>query len=117
MISGHDKDDVGLLILPTEAVLRQLEGRKDAVSADGDAIVDGNILEQVSHKLEKYNLQNKAPSRRAGRALVMAKPLSIDKNEITDKQYINQSAVLSNRAELVQQLYASLPNQSVLKFK
>jgi len=117
VISGHDKDDVGLLILPTEAVLRQLEGRTDAVSEDGEAIVDGDFLEQIAFKLEKYNLENKAPSRRAGRAIVMAKPLSIDKNEITDKQYINQSAVLSNRAELVQQLYTSSPNQSVLKIK
>lgn len=39
----------------------------------------------------------------------MAQPLSVDKNEITDKQYINQGAVLSNRADLV----ACLFNDSV----
>ncbi|MEH6546802.1 MAG: hypothetical protein V7701_10260, partial [Sneathiella sp.] len=116
VIAGHDKDDVGLLILPTESVLRQVEGNPDAVSVDGEAIVDSDFLQQVKMKLEKYNEDNRAPSRRAGRAVVMATPLSIDKNEITDKQYINQSAVLSNRADLVRQLYANSANKSVLKF-
>ncbi|USG63054.1 AMP-binding protein [Sneathiella marina] len=116
VITGHDKDDVGLLILPTEAVLRQLGESDEAISADGEAIVDGDFLAQIGQKLEKYNLDNKAPSRRAGRALVMAKPLSIDKNEITDKQYINQSAVLSNRSDLVQRLYARSLDKSVMKF-
>lgn len=115
VIAGHDKDDVGLLILPTEAAFNQLEGRKDTISGDGEAIIDGDFLEQISRKLERYNSENRAPSRRAGRVLVMAKPLSVDKNEITDKQYINQSAVLSNRAGLVQQLYAASLNQSVIK--
>lgn len=117
VIAGHDKDDIGLLILPTEAILRQLEGNTDAVYEDGDAIVDDEILEKIRQKLEQYNAGNRAPSRRAGRALVMARPLSVDKNEITDKQYINQSAVLSNRASLVQRLYAESQDHTVLIYK
>jgi feruloyl-CoA synthase len=117
VIAGHDKDDIGLLILPTEAILRQLEGNIDAVSDDGDAIVDDNILNSIKRKLEQYNADNPAPSRRAGRAIVMAQPLSVDKNEITDKQYINQSAVLSNRAPLVQRLFAEKNDSTILIIK
>jgi feruloyl-CoA synthase len=39
------------------------------------------------------------------RALVMAEPPSIDANEITDKGYINQGAVLARRSALVEVLY------------
>jgi feruloyl-CoA synthase len=40
------------------------------------------------------------------RALITADPPSIDANEITDKGYINQRAVLERRAALVQRLHA-----------
>ena len=41
------------------------------------------------------------------RALIMTEPPSIDANEITDKGYINQRAVLENRAALVEKLHAT----------
>jgi feruloyl-CoA synthase len=37
--------------------------------------------------------------------MVMTEPPSIDANEITDKGYMNQRAVLERRAALVEQLY------------
>jgi feruloyl-CoA synthase len=39
----------------------------------------------------------------------MPEPPSIDANEITDKGYINQRAVLERRKALVERLYAALP--------
>jgi feruloyl-CoA synthase len=39
----------------------------------------------------------------------MTEPPSIDANEITDKGYINQRAVLERRAALVEKLYAGAP--------
>jgi feruloyl-CoA synthase len=39
--------------------------------------------------------------------MVMSEPPSIDANEITDKGYLNQRAVLERRAALVEKLYAS----------
>ena len=44
------------------------------------------------------------------RLLVMTEPPSIDANEITDKGYINQRAVLERRAALVEKLYADGPD-------
>jgi feruloyl-CoA synthase len=40
------------------------------------------------------------------RLLVMTEPPSIDANEITDKGYMNQRAVLERRASLVERLHA-----------
>jgi feruloyl-CoA synthase len=48
------------------------------------------------------------------RALVMSEPPSIDVNEITDKGYINQRAVLERRAALVEQLHADFPTAEVI---
>jgi feruloyl-CoA synthase len=48
------------------------------------------------------------------RALVMSEPPSIDANEITDKGYINQHAVLERRARLVEKLHAESPASEVV---
>jgi feruloyl-CoA synthase len=42
--------------------------------------------------------------------LMMSEPPSIHANEITDKGYINQRAVLERRAALVAELYAESEN-------
>jgi feruloyl-CoA synthase len=39
--------------------------------------------------------------------MVMTEPPSIDANEITDKGYMNQRAVLERRAAFVERLYSS----------
>jgi feruloyl-CoA synthase len=44
----------------------------------------------------------------------MLEPASIDANEITDKGYINQRAVLERRAGLVDKLYADPPAGEVI---
>jgi feruloyl-CoA synthase len=51
------------------------------------------------------------------RALVMAEAASIDANEITDKGYINQRAVLEKRAALVERLHANPPARDVVTVK
>jgi feruloyl-CoA synthase len=45
----------------------------------------------------------------------MADPPSIDADEITDKGYINQRAVLDRRAALVERLLAPEPDPEVLR--
>jgi feruloyl-CoA synthase len=45
-------------------------------------------------------------SQRVARCLILTDPPSIDANEITDKGYLNQRAVLAKRAALVERLHA-----------
>jgi feruloyl-CoA synthase len=47
----------------------------------------------------------------------MAEPPSIDANEITDKGYINQRAVLARRAALVEVLHADRPEADVISIE
>ena len=48
------------------------------------------------------------------RALLMEAPPSIDAHEVTDKGSFNQRAVLTNRAALVEELYAPEPSARVI---
>jgi feruloyl-CoA synthase len=54
---------------------------------------------------------------RVARALLLSEPPSLDRNEITDKGYINQRAVLSSRKALVERLFEDSPHSSVLIFE
>ena len=115
VIAGHDRDEVGILVLLTEAMQKKYADQPGALSADGRRIVAPALIEAVQEKISRYNQGNPSPSRRVGRALILAEPLSVDKNEITDKQYINQGAVLSNRADLVALLFADDGSGGVIK--
>jgi len=46
--------------------------------------------------------------------MLMSEPPQIDANEVTDKGYINQRAVLERRRALVDRLYAEIPRGEVL---
>ena len=53
-------------------------------------------------------------SNRVCRAILLAEPPSLDAGEMTDKGSINQRAVLSRRAALVDETYAEKPSARVL---
>ena len=52
------------------------------------ALIDG---------LARHNARTQGSSMRIARCLLLAEPPSIDANEITDKGYLNQRAVLAKR--------------------
>jgi feruloyl-CoA synthase len=98
VITGHDRNEVGALVFPSPAakdlepgaVRAKIAGALQALAAEG-----GSSMHPV-------------------RAILMAEPPSIDANEITDKGYINQRAVLGRRAALVERLHAAKPDAEVI---
>jgi feruloyl-CoA synthase len=106
VITGHDREEIGVLIFPSLAGCRAL--CPDAPSeASLDALVlRPEIVAFVKSMLARLANESGGSSTRVGRALVMAEPPSIDGGEITDKGYINQRAVLERRRALVEHLYA-----------
>jgi feruloyl-CoA synthase len=48
------------------------------------------------------------------RCLLLTSPPRLDHNETTDKGYINQSAVLRNRAAMVETLYQEPPDPDII---
>jgi feruloyl-CoA synthase len=114
VIAGHDRDEIGILIVPTEAYMKRQEPLTLERYSQEGMLTEPDMMGAVRQKLEVHNTANKAPSRRVGKAAILANPLSADKNEITDKQYINQAAVLENRAEIVNKLFGAPPDKNVI---
>ncbi|HYL25591.1 MAG TPA: AMP-binding protein, partial [Burkholderiales bacterium] len=88
VITGHDRDEIGALVFLSAAA-------KDRP----------NVRERLQSALRTLAAEG-GSSTHPRRLLVMTEPPSIDANEITDKGYINQRAVLERRAALVEKLYA-----------
>jgi feruloyl-CoA synthase len=91
VITGHDRDEIGALVFLSPAAK---DTAPDALSTK---------LQQV---LEKLKSESTGTSTYPTRLMVMTEPPSIDANEITDKGYMNQRAVLERRAKFVERLYA-----------
>jgi len=104
VITGHDRDEVGLLIVPNIAGMAKIAG-VGADTAIAELTGNDSVLQTLRDSIAAHNLQNPASSTRIMRALFLAEPLSIDAGEITDKGYVNQHAVLERRHGLVEQLY------------
>jgi feruloyl-CoA synthase len=93
VITGHDRDEVGALVFLSAA-------SKDMKPEDLRTGLMGSLK-----KLKQEGGSSTYPAR----LLIMAEPPSIDANEITDKGYMNQRAVLERRAALVETLYSADP--------
>ncbi|MEP3246617.1 MAG: AMP-binding protein [Sneathiella sp.] len=117
VIAGHDRENMAILIVPSESILKEAAGVGHDANDVLSTVQEENLLALFRERLAAYNQNNPGKSRFVARALVMAVPLSADKNEITDKQYINQSAVLQNRAQLVERLYSDITSTDILSFK
>lgn len=92
VITGHDRDEIGALVFlsPAAKDVPDLPARlRDALKKLGS---EGGSSSQVR------------------RLLVQGEPPSIDANEITDKGYLNQRAVLERRAAMVEKLYSGGPS-------
>jgi feruloyl-CoA synthase len=106
VIAGHDRDDIGLLIFPSLAGLRGLCPQLGADAKLEELVRQTPVREALTTGLGKHNAQAQGSSMRIARCLILLEPPNIDANEITDKGYLNQRAVLTRRAPLVERLYA-----------
>ena len=105
VIAGHDRSEIGILVFPNILGCRSLCPDLPEGASLNDVIVHENVRDALLTGLQRYNSANVGSSSKIARALLMTEPPSIDANEITDKGYMNQRAVLGRRAELVARLF------------
>ncbi|MES2017730.1 MAG: feruloyl-CoA synthase [Pseudomonadota bacterium] len=86
VVTGHDRSEVGLLIIP----------RPEAAGMRG-------FFQDL---IDRLHAQGTGSATRVARALVLEQPPSVELGEITDKGSINQRAMLTQRAADVARLYA-----------
>lgn len=106
VITGHDRDFIGALIFPSLAGCRSLCPDAASDAPLEDLIRRPEVREPLAAALRAHNAAAPGSSTRIERALLLVEPPSIDAGEITDKGYINQRAVLTRRAPLVEALSA-----------
>ncbi len=95
VITGHDREEMGALVFVNPAA---------AIALGLDA---ASVRARLQAALQKLHAESTGSSTAPARMLVLDEPPSIDANEITDKGYINQRAVLERRAAFVEKLYSS----------
>lgn len=113
VITGHGRDSVGMLAVLDVDGCRALCA--DLGSGAGVAAVAGHpaVRRRFGELLRSLNTGATGSSTRIDRAVILDAPLSLDQQEITDKASVNQRAVLTARAELVERLYADPPSADV----
>jgi len=72
-----------------------------------------DVVDQLHDALADWNARARGSSERIRRLLLMREPARIDANEITDKGYVNQGAVVRNRHHLVHQIYEDWESDQV----
>ncbi|MBI4969988.1 MAG: feruloyl-CoA synthase [Rhodospirillales bacterium] len=107
VIAGHDRDEVGMLVFPNPAGLRELCPDLPADAPLAAFFARPEVKRRLREGMGLLAGKGEGSSTRITRAMLMEEPPNIDAGEITDKGYLNQRAVLTRRAALVDRLYAS----------
>ncbi|MFV8755380.1 feruloyl-CoA synthase [Nannocystaceae bacterium ST9] len=109
VIAGHDRPELGVLIFPNLAACRELAGLPDDAPVDR-VIAAPALREAIAAGLARHASANPGTSTSVRRAVILAEPPSIDANEITDKGYVNQRAVLGRRSGELVRLFGEAPD-------
>jgi len=113
VITGHGRDDIGLLIVPQLDACRLLSGEPDGTALP-DVVRHPSVRDRVASGLLALVRSAGGSSMQVTRALFLEEPLSLDAGELTDKGYVNQRAVLTRRAAFVDRLYDAPLDASVI---
>lgn len=117
VITGHDREEVGMLIFADVDACCCLCGDLSPAAPPGQIFAHAAVRARFQELLEKFSVHSTGSSNRVARAILLEEPPSLDAGEITDKGSLNQRAILDRRAPLVQELYSSAESSRVLRIK
>jgi feruloyl-CoA synthase len=114
VITGHDRDELGILVFPDLKGCQSLCGEEAGPLDVEDLVEHPKVRSSLIERLRVYNRRYPRSSTAISRALFLTQPANGDALEINDKGYLNQRAVLEHRAGLVEKLYAADPGDDVI---
>jgi feruloyl-CoA synthase len=117
VITGHDRDMVGMMIFPDFDACCGLCLGLHPDSPAPQILGHEMLRARFQSLLESLAAESTGNSNRICRAILIDTPPSLDAGEVTDKGTLNQRAVLEHRAAVVNQLYTSEPRPQVLRIK
>ncbi len=103
VVTGADRDDIGLMIFPN---LSEVPGLGYAVNGVSGVITCPKLLADITARLKARSKDFNTSSTRIARAIVLAEPPSMPEGESTAKGNLNFRKVLTRRADLLARLYA-----------
>jgi feruloyl-CoA synthase len=113
VITGHGRDGVAMLAVPDADACRRL--CPELNGAPMSAVAAHPVVRgAIAAKLASFAADATGSASRVERAILLVDQLSLDDQEVTDKGSINQRAVLTRRAQLVEDLYAEAPGAHVI---
>jgi feruloyl-CoA synthase len=113
VITGLNLNHIGALLFLDVEAARKIDG--SLAGADEKTIAHHPKLREIlQERLDALAAEATGSSNLVARAIVLDTPPSIDAHEVTDKGSINQRAVMSVRASLVEDLYADTPPDHVI---
>jgi feruloyl-CoA synthase len=113
VVTGHDRDEIGFLVFPNVPECRLLCPGMPPDAPVEQVLSNPAVVQHVRLGMARM-AQAGGSSMYPTRVLLMAEPPSVEAGEITDKGYINQRIVRTRRADLVEWLYADVPDKGVI---
>jgi feruloyl-CoA synthase len=114
VVAAPDRDYLTALVFPNVPVLRtRLPELSQRESADEKFLAAAEVRNLFVEVFRRHNAELRGSSERFVRFMVLTVPPRMDRNETTDKGYLNQRAVLTHRADLVARLYEEVPPEEV----
>ena len=115
VVAAPSRDYLAAMVFPNMPVLRgKFKEVGETHSEDTEFMQDDGVVSFFQDIFKRHNAAYSSNNARIERFTLLVEPPLIDKNETTDKGYINQSAVLSNRAGIVDTLYSDPPPAGVI---
>jgi feruloyl-CoA synthase len=106
IITGHDREQVGAMVLLDENRVRALCSDLAPGTPLSELATHPKLIGVLRDVLTRSQAEATGSANRITRLLVLTEPPTIDRGELTDKGSINQRAVLDNRQALVERMYA-----------
>jgi feruloyl-CoA synthase len=113
VVTGLNRPFIGLMVFPRMDHCLELSGLAPGTPA-AEVLASSPVRAFFGKLLEELNRDASGSSKRVDRLLLLAEPPSIDHREQTDKGSINQAAVLSRRAALVDAMYDGTDTQAIV---
>jgi feruloyl-CoA synthase len=116
VVTGIDRDAIGLLIFPRLENCHALSGLPGGASTS-DVLASAPVRAFFQQLVDGLNADASGSATRIDRLLLLAEPPSIDQRELTDKGSVNQAAVLTRRAAVVESMYEAPEAQTIFAAK
>lgn len=115
VIAAPNREYLAALVFPNLPALRGRFADANTTEDDAAFLLSEEVRAFYQEIFVRHNQEYPSSSGCIERVLILTVPPHLDANETTDKGYINQIAVLRNRADLVERLYTEpAPSEVIL---